>query len=632
MPVYRLAYSDGRRPSSVEAKEGEGPAQFLKRLCGEYRAAQQRQAEGALDHGGAPVRERNAIIDTLARPPLRSAAVRDLLRQATAMGDMAAITPAGCLDLRSLKAEEGAEELLRGAVLDGADFSFCDLSGVSLACAEARSVNFRHAVLSGCDMGGIRAVSADFRNADMRRVSLEPAVPKHWAVNKPKDTLDGKQKSDLTASRLDMADLSDANAKDVVFRDTIWTKAKTTRAAFEQCDFTAAKFWRTDAREAVFVKNQIHVDLPITEANLDTRGCRMILNSYLEIPSLLPLLTKEGWNNLKIMVSGIVETFQSGDGHGLRADAALYATSALTMAYVVQSLLSPDGGLLTTVALTSAVAGVFAFNKGSRIAVAKATDFALGNVAAAAAAFAGSSGEGLLARLRASGAALVAFGTSAKLLATALRKRPDLEPYIRISAREGTVILDTEERVRTLLHHLETVSPEGRWSTLLDPAGRLREARLFEREVGGHLPEEKAPFRVVLEPDGSATASWKDASGRMALKVHYGANGMPLRAATPAQRNLPLDEIPGQFGGRQAVFEQFKDAVVRSISRHDARTHRAQMRDDGSVVVHDRVTGRVDNPHGPAIVRPDGTVVNATQGAVSRGSASSPEAAPIPVR
>lgn len=612
--VYTLeAVCDGQR-RVYTSKAGDSPKEFLEDLLEDHRDA--KEAVSAANR--TPPRNAEEIapyikaIDRAAQPPLKGAKISDLLRQAREFGDAAAIAPSGRLRLEGLD--------LSGHDVSGADFSSCEMPGAELHLTTAHGAKFENCNLRGIEALGIRARNASFARSDMRRCVIQAGdVAAGFASNSQRDFIEAKQKPDLVGAGFEEANLSEATVSDGYLANTRWKRAKLIRASFQENDFTEASFERTDAREAVFLKNTLRVPLPLTDHHLDVRGGKLAFNSYFDVPGPGDLLVKalapvRTATALSRHIEAAIETHNNvcpEMAADIRGNIELAAIGLAAGSVAAMAFAGP-------LAATGAAA-LFATYNGKTLA-AKAAELFFFRFGVALTAF--EAADGPMASLRAAGAAFFSKGAQAKAMAESLRQRPDLAPrHLNFDLSGGFIALDSEERIRNLLVHMARCVPQGEAAAFLGPNGSLQKAVIIRREVGGAWPEESAPVKVKLWEDGGCTAAWNDAGGQHVMSVHYNAEGNPTKMKDAHGRVFQLPaEVPVDpfFLRRRAAAEELKDAVCRSVVAYDARTHRAHLANDGSIVIRSAATGRVDNPDGAAIRKADGTEVRAVNGSPVR--------------
>jgi uncharacterized protein YjbI with pentapeptide repeats len=620
MATYVLRYADNRKPGSVRSLDGESPKAFIARLRREH-IANARELHQMTMAQNTPAFDQSRFLSLRAlvkNAPFRSAMIGDLLRQAREQGDAAAVTADGRLDLRGLKLT--AQDFTKSD-LSGCDFSKCNLINARLTRAKCASANF-----DGSGLNGVEASGADFTNAGLTRCRIKSSNPGLAARNGVKDIFSGHQKATFVGADFTGADLSEADIADADFTGgTTWNKAKLDRTSLEGCDFTDAELDGVQAREAVFFKNKMHIKFPLY-GKFD--GARFLLNSYFEMPDIMPLVKSPSTaaRRVKELVDNVWHQYQDGQSE-LRRDmrqnigALVLSTAmgagAVTMLAGAATAAAPLIGVAAAhIGATAAVGSVavWAHSDSVKKLLTKASEFVLTHLGGVCEAIEMESGS-LFKKLKAGGAALLAFGHQANLVAEEIRQRPELEPELYLSTRNGVFIMDSEEKIRNLLGHLCRKTADGSFQGYLDHDGKLRDGVTVVREVGGNLPEETAPCQVTVSPNGRCVARWRAADGSPAMSVLYDKFGSPLAFKDGEGRRLTADQVENPvFLQPRAALEDLKSAVIQNLVAHDERTHRAYVGKDGTIVIRDTQTARIDNNGGVAILHPDGTGTKVEQG------------------
>jgi len=527
---------------------------------------------------------------------LEGADFDDLLGQAILAGDAGSITADGRLNLR------GAD--FRGACLRGAmgrrlQMADADLSGCDLSEADFREARLPGARLSGANMAGARFDGADMRRVDMSPLKLAAGTRSLGNVRSKADIWEHRRAVVATGARFDGADMRRAVIADADLSGANLTGTSLAGARIGRSNLDDAVFGRTDMTGATVSKNSM---VSATVHKCLTAKAAMRNNTYVAWPQVSALFrskrdavrrladfVRNERDQIRMMPSEMRgDAIRSIAIQGAVMVAASYAARALYVGLAGSPL--ADGliasGLVGVLTLHKELGGIV--NDVVGPVLKSAVDETVSRASSAVAGFRIGGFRGALG-------ALVATGHVADRLASGLEAHfGDRDHYAYV--RPGLlVVVDDVAEINAFLRKMNAVGPDG-----CIPDGGLA----IEREIGGHLPGNQAPWRVQVGADGVAVATWRHADGRLAKSVRYAPDGSPTESldhAAGATAFTPVTEERSlALRRRRAILEEIKHAVVLAAADHDGETHAAHIADGGAVVIR-WARGMVDAAEGSAV-------------------------------
>jgi uncharacterized protein YjbI with pentapeptide repeats len=143
-------------------------------------------------------------------------------------------------------------------------------------------------------------------------------------------------------------------------------------------------------------------------------------------------------------------------------------------------------------------------------------------------------------------------------------------------------------------------------------AGEVRHRLQGDLVLIGRQPDPAMPSLVRYKVDGSTSMAWVSESGAKVGTADYDRDGNLMRsdAGVPAEMR-----IEGHIRGFEAGLLESHGLSLD----YDPETHEVRAGQDGSILVMNRSNRRIGNPHGPSLIKPDGTAVTFRNGKAGSG-------------
>lgn len=584
--VYRLQNREGF--ALAFSNPGEDARNFIARLASEVR---NNRAEGKNDR-------RLCGVD-----------FDKLFHDVKKKGEMSSITLDGRLNL------------------SGLDFSHINMEASKACEVDFSGSLFKCSVLDNVDFEGVRARGAVFDGSLMRGGNLR------WSDLRDSTFLEGEWQSqvsgerpsearyeavshtrvggtDFTNSRLARIHAFGLDAKESIFRGTELERAK-----IERSDLTDSVFDKeSNMKDSYVIKSKL-ISETINKAV--TSGALMRNNQYIPVPTVdqmikqhirMPGMLKDSFERevervTKQMPKEMKQDYQSG----LLVKAAVWAGAGAASGVAVAAVMSsPMVAPLLATGIVSAVALKNLTGAGVKAIVGELAD-RLNTVRGLY------QKDGLSMQMLGKGVGvLFGFGQMVPKLTSEIDNMPEPESYMEMVHDGILAVVNTPGKLEALLKRMEVIND----------FGHLNKRRLNDtstnsftvvREIGKDWPEETAPFKVSLKDNGCMVANWRKSDGTMLCEVEYGPNGKPIHIFDyRSHQPMDLDNLHGEFahfGKQRAIFEEFKEGVVRSCTGFNHQSHLSQISPDGTIFIRDKESNRVDNPYGPAVHRPSGEIL-----------------------
>lgn len=515
---------------------------------------------------------------------------------------------------------------LRRANLARADLNGADLAGVDLSEANLHRTRFKGANLAGADLSGASAVHAQFFGAHLARARFDGAKLAHADFDG--STLGQASfrgalldEADFSQASLTGADLSQAEARKASFRGARLVNAKFCYGRFVACDFAQADLGVSGKLDALHLPDR-------------TRGTVAIGCDYddAKLPKRsLPAMRWDRWTGRG--AEGLLSCVAAG--------------SAALGGYMLLPHWMEVGGLVEMAEKGAGAVGGLAVV----VMTAKRIEEFLSEKIAEAA-------VRLQVRLRDSVSRLVRVGADRAWLTVAMVKQGSDVPLRRalaatapeaasrgffarwteFSAKVGRVVVCDRRHLGLALDECaferDRRHPVDRDVVLVRTGDGDGSPSLACDVDGTGAAAAPVPVAVRFARDGTRSAVWAGDDGKPRVAATYGADGAPVAAWNIAKR-APIDPAEiHRLPAWKATLDAFEAGIRRDCGLPAAvrptESHDVAVGSDGTVLVYDRRSGRLDNPLGPSVVTPAGEEVWFRQGrqtAQARRAGPEPEAA-----
>ncbi|MTH95086.1 pentapeptide repeat-containing protein [Roseibium sp. RKSG952] len=453
--------------------------------------------------------------------------------------------------------------------LSGGDFRGANLSGADLRGTIAEKANFSGAIMRGVKASGFKSTRSDFSNADLsrlnsersnRRTSMEGAILSYSRFNGA--TLNGADFSDAAMSA---ASFVGANMRSARFRDANLKNADWTGATVISCDFHEANLTPT---------------YKIAENHLPDRT-RLAVVSGNNLKK-----TKIGPGNMPFRIDRMTGKLVKNAAAAAATTGIFYLGNAFSLDPDIDALKAYIG---TGAGLVAAVAAVNFLKEKIEDTI---KDGALAWLAKSQVAVRCAVAK-FVRRGCAVGDLAIAFATNreARRILKHMNKNADGGVLHAVSGMiSGTlkVIVCDRKKLSDALVALSAFKEE-----------RMRgEGDVILMRLGKHDTE--LPKAVLLDNEGKSAAIW-DFKEHGGASVVWNEDGKILEAVGDrrnASRWMNRDQVLGSFQ-RAVLFD-----TDTPDFEYDPDTHGVRQGRDGSLVVIKTSNGRIDNPHGPAVLTP----------------------------
>lgn len=498
---------------------------------------------------------------------------------------------------------------LRRADLARADLNGLDLAGVDLSDANLYRARFKGANLAGADLSGVSAAHAQFFGAHLARVRFDGANLVHAVFDGAtagQASFRGAVLDDagFPQASLTGADFSQAEACKASFRGARLVNAKFCYGRFVACDFAQADLGVSGKLDALHLPDR-------------TRGAVAIGCDYddAKLPKRsLPAMRWDRWTGRG--AEGLLSCVAAG--------------SAAFGGYMLLPHWMEVGGLVEVAEKGAGAVGGLALV----VMTAKRIEEFLSEKIAEAA-------VRLQVRVRDSVSRLVRVGADRAWLTVAMVKQGSDVPLRRalaatapeaasrgffarwteFSAKVGRVVVCDRRHLGLALDECaferDRRHPVDRDVVLVRTGDGEGSPSLPCGDASGSAAT-PVPVAVRLSRDGTRSAVWAGEDGKPRIVATYGEDGAPVEAWNIAKRE-PVDPAGiGRLPAWKATLDAFEAGVRRDCGLPAAvrptETHAVAVGADGTVLVYDRRSGRLDNPLGPSVVKPTGEEVWFRQG------------------
>jgi uncharacterized protein YjbI with pentapeptide repeats len=512
---------------------------------------------------------------------LANADLDDLRSQAVANGFQSALTQDGRLKILDVD--------LRDANLSGMRATQADMTGAKLARAILDGAIMDGCRLPGASLDGASMREASFRNADMRGTTMTaakregPGRPRRVGTQEEvvQERLNVRGTSaHFEGALLDGAEIANANLSNAHFRGTSLRNANITSSSFDEADLAGADFG-----ESKLFNNSLRT---ATAGFCRCTGASLWANNY---------LPKAAWTDfLSLRPDRKMDAICSREEIGWwKMDTPMRVDYLRSLAFKIATLSA--AGWLTARTMESAgllaALGAMGTSLGTYVTLHQITHEVAHKAVDAAIEWTGA------AKFYATGLAKELAGKVGLI-----SNGPAIGAVDEMIGRSATFDIGGGLSVAVAnMRDLDDILT--RSSALDSPFVKVVGSSRLIRKIGSGYPEETAPSEVAVGADGVVKALWVDQMGKPLKGVAYRADGTPLGVFdVPTKKWHPMATETDPFFTRpRAPMAELRDCIIRACVPHDAMTHVATLRKDGTIIVRSVSSGRVDNALGKAAIR-----------------------------